>query len=59
MNRPQPKEAPADQPASAAPRSRQCLKCRADFQSEWAGERVCPRCKKKTGWRSGVRSRSL
>ena len=56
MNRPQSKEAPADQPANAEPRLRQCLKCRADFHSEWAGERVCQRCKKKTGWRSGVRS---
>jgi uncharacterized paraquat-inducible protein A len=59
MIRSQSNESPVDQSASREPKSRQCLKCRADFPSEWSGERVCPRCKKKTGWRSGVRSRAF
>jgi hypothetical protein len=46
-------------PARALPldspirKSRLCLKCSTTFQSEWAGERICPRCKGKQGWRSG------
>jgi len=32
---------------------RQCLKCRNDFPSEWAGERVCSRCKSSNAWRYG------
>jgi hypothetical protein len=32
---------------------RLCLKCQASFGSEWAGERICPRCKATDAWRSG------
>jgi hypothetical protein len=32
---------------------RRCLACLAMFDSEWAGERICRHCKKKTGWREG------
>ena len=26
-------------------KTRQCLKCRDDFKSEWEGNRLCERCK--------------
>lgn len=35
------------------PKMRQCLTCQGAFQSEWSGERVCRRCKTKSGWRQG------
>jgi hypothetical protein len=62
MNRGQPKETPAerldaDRPADD-PKHRRCLKCGDDFPSEWAGQRVCPRCKKRSEWRSGAPPRS-
>jgi len=41
-------QAPAD-----IPRERSCLRCRTTFQSEWAGERICGRCKSTNAWRSG------
>jgi hypothetical protein len=50
--------APIDQPTRGAPKLRQCLKCRATFHSEWAGERVCSHCKSLNAWRNGVRLRS-
>jgi hypothetical protein len=34
-------------------KTRACLKCREAFVSAWAGERVCPTCKRGTGWRLG------
>jgi hypothetical protein len=43
-------------PGSSAlgiPKSRCCLKCQSTFQSEWSGERLCRRCKSKSGWRQG------
>lgn len=36
------------------PQERHCLRCRVAFHSEWAGERICARCKSSTTWRSGV-----
>lgn len=36
------------------PKVRHCLRCRAAFKSEWAGERICARCKSSNTWRSGV-----
>src|SRR3546814_10092461 len=27
------------------PKVRQCLRCQSDFTSQWAGERICARCK--------------
>lgn len=36
------------------PRLRPCLRCRVAFHSEWAGERICPRCKGTTAWRRGL-----
>jgi hypothetical protein len=35
------------------PKTRRCLKCRKDFVSAWAGERVCPKCKHSADWRAG------
>lgn len=32
---------------------RPCLMCRQQFESEWAGERVCKRCKATASWRQG------
>jgi hypothetical protein len=58
MNRAQPKDALPEQPDADAPRYRRCLKCGDDFPSEWAGQRVCPRCKKRSEWRSGAPPRS-
>jgi predicted RNA-binding Zn-ribbon protein involved in translation (DUF1610 family) len=39
---------------------RNCLSCLNPFSSAWAGERICPRCKNTTSWRSGAaRSRII
>jgi hypothetical protein len=35
-------------------KKRTCLSCNTAFESEWAGERVCPRCKTTATWRGGV-----
>jgi len=32
---------------------RNCLMCDESFVSEWAGERVCKRCKSNDSWRTG------
>jgi uncharacterized paraquat-inducible protein A len=40
-------EAQSDQPTNAASKLRQCLRCQAVFHSEWAGERICSRCKRR------------
>ena len=32
---------------------RNCLSCLKSFQSEWAGDRVCGRCKRMRVWKSG------
>lgn len=34
-------------------RHRRCLMCREQFGSEWAGERVCKKCKSHASWREG------
>ena len=36
------------------PQSRHCLRCRGAFHSEWAGERICARCKGTAAWRKGL-----
>ena len=41
-----------------APKVRHCLRCRHSFKSEWAGERICARCKASNAWRSGIPVRS-
>ncbi len=37
---------------------RLCLRCQHSFKSEWAGERICSRCKGSSAWRSGIPVRS-
>ncbi len=37
-------------------KTRSCLVCRESFPSEWAGERICRKCKSTAAWRSGVSS---
>ena len=34
-------------------KTRKCLVCEAEFVSEWAGERVCHKCKSSSNWRMG------
>ncbi|MGD1877694.1 MAG: hypothetical protein ACFB13_09365 [Kiloniellaceae bacterium] len=36
------------------PKQRQCLRCQENFDSQWAGERICARCKSSSTWRSGI-----
>ena len=31
-----------------------CLSCKTRFDSAWAGERICVRCKGTTAWRTGA-----
>ncbi len=38
---------------------RRCLMCHKPFVSEWAGERVCKRCKSTSVWLEGKASYSL
>jgi uncharacterized paraquat-inducible protein A len=51
-------DAPSDQPLGDVPKVRQCLRCQDTFRSEWAGERICPRCKTTAAWRKGVPQQS-
>jgi hypothetical protein len=34
-------------------KTRRCLMCHTPFDSAWAGERICRRCKSSAGWQSG------
>jgi hypothetical protein len=34
-------------------KTRKCLMCEEPFLSEWAGERVCRKCKSSKSWRMG------
>ncbi len=43
-----------DQPTAVVPKRRACLRCQAEFQSQWAGERICGRCKGSAAWRTGT-----
>src|SRR5690349_4198584 len=40
-------------PGGYGRRSRACLRCKTDFDSAWAGERICLRCKGSSAWRNG------
>jgi hypothetical protein len=40
-------------PGETQRRERLCLSCRGAFDSAWVGERICPRCKGSSAWRSG------
>ena len=35
-------------------KARPCLKCQSTFESQWSGERICPRCKGSSTWREGI-----
>ena len=35
-------------------KTRKCLMCRVEFLSEWAGERICRKCKSSKNWRRGT-----
>lgn len=53
----------SDGPAGEAhvvhqPKQRSCLSCHQTFLSEWAGERICYRCKHTSAWRTGSGIRS-
>jgi hypothetical protein len=32
---------------------RKCLMCGTQFPSEWAGERICRKCRSSSTWRRG------
>ena len=34
-------------------KTRQCLMCGDKFESAWAGERICRRCRGSKAWRTG------
>ena len=34
-------------------KTRNCLVCKVEFLSAWAGERVCKKCKSRSDWRNG------
>lgn len=38
---------------------RRCLRCQAEFDSVWAGDRICGKCKQTAAWRSGQPAQSL
>lgn len=39
--------------ASHEEKIRRCLCCGEDFNSAWAGERVCKKCRSSARWRQG------
>ena len=41
-------------PAPCISMERDCLRCQSKFSSEWAGERVCGRCKSSSAWKQGT-----
>ena len=45
-------------PAPVQTKARRCLSCEGAFASEWAGQRICPACKQRSSWRSGVSYKS-
>lgn len=50
---------PDELPSQDDPKVRQCLRCRSVFESQWAGERICTRCKGSNAWRSGIPARRI
>ena len=48
----------AEETEVATRKQRSCLRCNEKFESEWAGERICRRCKSTQAWRSGYLSQS-
>ena len=37
----------------AESKDRRCLMCGETFESAWAGERICRRCRSSAAWRRG------
>lgn len=54
-----PKDAQVEQSITYTPKRRRCLRCQIMFHSEWAGERICGRCKSSNTWRNGAPLRSF
>jgi hypothetical protein len=42
-----------DPPRQVTPKQRVCLRCQTPFESAWAGERICTKCKHSSAWRGG------
>ncbi len=49
----------SEQPIWDVPKVRNCLRCKAAFDSEWSGERICSRCKKSNALQGGAPQRSF
>lgn len=47
------KDSKPDSRRNGQARARKCLMCGSRFPSEWAGERVCRKCKSSAAWRRG------
>lgn len=43
-------------PSHIKRKERRCLMCHTTFDSSWAGERICRRCKSSANWQSGQSS---
>jgi hypothetical protein len=54
MSAPPPSDDQLERSAEITPKLRRCLRCKSEFNSEWAGERICRRCKGTVGWRKGA-----
>ena len=52
-DRENPIDVAAGRPAQE-PKDRACLACGSTFASEWAGERICRRCKSSHTWRGNT-----
>lgn len=46
-------ETEADGKREDESKTRRCLICKDPFLSEWAGERICRKCKSSSAWRTG------
>ena len=42
-----------DERRDYVPKTRNCLLCKVEFLSKWAGERICKKCKSRAEWRNG------
>ncbi len=42
-----------------SPKPRRCLRCQTEFDSVWAGDRICGKCKQTSAWRSGQPAQPL
>ena len=42
-----------EEPSHIHRKARRCLMCHSEFDSAWAGERICRRCKSSSTWQTG------